>query len=99
VKEVRRVEASGARRKGLVVHAAQEKFDRKKSHVNIGTIGHVDHGKTTLTAALTMALATEGGSAAKRYDEIEAAPEERACGITISRAARSGGQRLRMHPS
>jgi elongation factor Tu len=62
------VEAFGVRGKGLVVRAAREKFDRKKSHVNIGTIGHVDHGKTTLTAALTMALATEGGSAAKRFD-------------------------------
>jgi translation elongation factor TU len=76
----------GARGKGLVVRAAREKFDRKKPHVNIGTIGHVDHGKTTLTAALTMALATEGGSAAKRYDEIDAAPEERARGITINTA-------------
>ncbi|KAG0569323.1 hypothetical protein KC19_6G083300 [Ceratodon purpureus] len=70
----------------LVVRAAREKFDRKKPHVNIGTIGHVDHGKTTLTAALTMALAAEGGSAAKRYDEIDAAPEERARGITINTA-------------
>ncbi|KAG0569318.1 hypothetical protein KC19_6G082900 [Ceratodon purpureus] len=69
----------------LVVRAAREKF-RKKPHVNIGTIGHVDHGKTTLTAALTMALAAEGGSAAKRYDEIDAAPEERARGITINTA-------------
>lgn len=76
----------GARGQGLVVRAAREKFDRKKPHVNIGTIGHVDHGKTTLTAALTMALATEGGSAAKRYDEIDAAPEERARGITINTA-------------
>lgn len=70
----------------FVVRAAREKFDRKKPHVNIGTIGHVDHGKTTLTAALTMALASEGGSAAKRYDEIDAAPEERARGITINTA-------------
>jgi elongation factor Tu len=70
----------------LVVRAAREKFDRKKPHVNIGTIGHVDHGKTTLTAALTMALASEGGSAAKRYEDIDAAPEERARGITINTA-------------
>lgn len=75
-----------ASRSPFVVRAAREKFDRKKPHVNIGTIGHVDHGKTTLTAALTMALATEGGSAAKRYDEIDAAPEERARGITINTA-------------
>ncbi|KAG0563727.1 hypothetical protein M758_8G052400 [Ceratodon purpureus] len=75
-----------ARAAPLVVRAAREKFDRKKPHVNIGTIGHVDHGKTTLTAALTMALAAEGGSAAKRYDEIDAAPEERARGITINTA-------------
>lgn len=70
----------------FVVRAAREKFDRKKPHVNIGTIGHVDHGKTTLTAALTMALASQQGGAAKRYDEIDAAPEERARGITINTA-------------
>lgn len=70
----------------LVVRAARGKFERKKPHVNIGTIGHVDHGKTTLTAALTMALASLGGSAPKKYDEIDAAPEERARGITINTA-------------
>jgi len=70
----------------LLVRAAREKFERKKPHVNIGTIGHVDHGKTTLTAALTMALAAVGGSVAKKYDEIDAAPEERARGITINTA-------------
>ncbi|MCG7218613.1 MAG: GTP-binding protein, partial [Candidatus Liberibacter asiaticus] len=59
---------------------------RKKPHLNIGTIGHVDHGKTTLTAALTMALASLGNSAPKKYDEIDAAPEERARGITINTA-------------
>ena len=80
------VKSRGAAASPLVVRAAREKFDRKKPHVNIGTIGHVDHGKTTLTAALTMALAAEGGSAAKRYDEIDAAPEERARGITINTA-------------
>ncbi len=68
------------------MRAAREKFERKKPHVNIGTIGHVDHGKTTLTAALTMALASVGGSVAKKYDEIDAAPEERARGITINTA-------------
>ncbi|RCU22345.1 elongation factor Tu, partial [Acinetobacter baumannii] len=53
---------------------ARGKFERKKPHVNIGTIGHVDHGKTTLTAALTMALASMGNSAPKKYDEIDATP-------------------------
>ncbi|XP_039133557.1 elongation factor Tu, chloroplastic-like [Dioscorea cayenensis subsp. rotundata] len=70
----------------FVVRAARGKFERKKPHVNIGTIGHVDHGKTTLTAALTMALSSMGNSAPKRYDEIDAAPEERARGITINTA-------------
>ncbi|EOY20903.1 PREDICTED: elongation factor Tu, chloroplastic [Theobroma cacao] len=76
------------RRRGgaLTVKAARGKFERKKPHVNIGTIGHVDHGKTTLTAALTMALAAMGNSAPKKYDEIDAAPEERARGITINTA-------------
>lgn len=68
------------------MRAAREKFERKKPHVNIGTIGHVDHGKTTLTAALTMVAASELGSAPKRYDQIDAAPEERARGITINTA-------------
>nr|YP_010933286.1 translational elongation factor Tu [Streptofilum capillatum]WKT08519.1 translational elongation factor Tu [Streptofilum capillatum] len=65
---------------------AREKFERKKPHVNIGTIGHVDHGKTTLTAAITMALAATGGAVGKKYDEIDAAPEEKARGITINTA-------------
>ena len=66
---------------------AREKFERKKPHVNIGTIGHVDHGKTTLTAAITATLSLGGGtSIAKKYDEIDAAPEERARGITINTA-------------
>jgi elongation factor Tu len=65
---------------------AREKFERKKPHVNIGTIGHVDHGKTTLTAAITMTLAANSGLAPKKYDEIDAAPEERARGITINTA-------------
>jgi elongation factor Tu len=65
---------------------AKEKFERNKPHVNIGTIGHVDHGKTTLTAAITMTLAESGGAVAKAYDQIDAAPEEKARGITISTA-------------
>lgn len=65
---------------------ARQKFERNKPHVNIGTIGHVDHGKTTLTAAITMALAATGGATARKYDEIDAAPEEKARGITINTA-------------
>ncbi len=65
---------------------AKEKFERNKPHVNIGTIGHVDHGKTTLTAAITMVLAAGGGAQAMRYDEIDKAPEEKARGITINTA-------------
>jgi len=65
---------------------AKEKFDRSKPHVNIGTIGHVDHGKTTLTAAITMILAKLHGGAVKSYDQIDSAPEEKARGITINTA-------------
>ena len=65
---------------------AKEKFDRSKTHVNIGTIGHVDHGKTTLTAAITNVLAKQGGAKATAYDQIYAAPEEKARGITINTA-------------
>ena len=65
---------------------AREKFERKKPNVNVGTIGHVDHGKTTLTAAICMASAAQGKGQAKRYDEIDAAPEEKARGITINTA-------------
>jgi elongation factor Tu len=65
---------------------ARAKFERKKPHVNVGTIGHVDHGKTTLTAAITMTLAAIGGSVGKKYDDIDSAPEERARGITINTA-------------
>ncbi|MGK9368040.1 elongation factor Tu [Melioribacter sp. Ez-97] len=65
---------------------AKEKFDRSKPHVNIGTIGHVDHGKTTLTAAITMALANKGLSQARTFDSIDNAPEERERGITIATA-------------
>ena len=63
---------------------AKSKFERTKPHVNIGTIGHVDHGKTTLTAAITQVLAKKGLAAAKRYDEIDNAPEEKARGVTIN---------------
>lgn len=64
----------------------KEKFSRNKPHVNVGTIGHVDHGKTTLTAAITCVLATQGGAKAFKYDEIDKAPEERERGITINTA-------------
>ena len=65
---------------------AREKYERTKPHVNIGTVGHVDHGKTTLTAAITGVMAAAGGAQAKKFDEIDAAPEEKARGITISTA-------------
>ena len=65
---------------------AKEKFARTKPHVNVGTIGHVDHGKTTLTAAITTVLAAKFGGTAKGYDQIDAAPEEKARGITINTA-------------
>ena len=63
---------------------AKEKFERNKPHVNIGTIGHVDHGKTTLTAAITLTLAEAGGAEFMAYDQIDKAPEEKARGITIN---------------
>ena len=65
---------------------AKEKFERKKPHVNVGTIGHVDHGKTTLTAAITSVMAKQFGGSAKKFDEIDNAPEERERGITIATA-------------
>ena len=65
---------------------AKAKFDRSKVHVNVGTIGHVDHGKTTLTAAITMVMACKGNAAKMKYDEIDKAPEEKARGITINTA-------------
>ena len=68
------------------IKMAKEKFERTKPHCNIGTIGHVDHGKTTLTAAITKVLAEEGGASFTAYDQIDKAPEERARGITISTA-------------
>ncbi|CAM3608667.1 elongation factor Tu [Erysipelothrix urinaevulpis] len=63
---------------------SKQKFDRSKTHVNVGTLGHVDHGKTTLTAAITNVLAKAGGGAAQAYDQIDKAPEEKERGITIS---------------
>ena len=65
---------------------SKEKFDRSKPHANIGTIGHVDHGKTTLTAAITKVLAEAGGAEFQAYDQIDKAPEERERGITIATA-------------
>src|ERR1700743_1047760 len=65
---------------------AKGKFERTKPHVNVGTIGHVDHGKTTLTAAITTVLSRKFGGEAKAYDQIDAAPEEKARGITINTA-------------
>src|SRR6187401_1126502 len=65
---------------------AKEAFKRDKPHVNVGTIGHVDHGKTTLTAAITTILSKKGFAEAKRYDQIDAAPEEKERGITINTA-------------
>ena len=65
---------------------AKQKFDKSKVHVNVGTIGHVDHGKTTLTAAITMYCANKGNAAVMKYDEIDKAPEEKARGITINTA-------------
>ena len=67
---------------------AKAKFERKKPHCNIGTIGHVDHGKTTLTAAITKVLAETGGATFTAYDQIDKAPEEKARGITINDGAR-----------
>ncbi len=65
---------------------ARQKFERNKPHVNIGTIGHVDHGKTTLTAAITMTMAANGNAQARNYEDIDSAPEEKARGITINTA-------------
>jgi len=63
--------------------ATKETFKRDKPHLNVGTIGHIDHGKTTLTAAITTILSKRGLAEAKKYDEIDAAPEEKERGITI----------------
>ena len=69
---------------------ARDVFERKKPHVNVGTIGHVDHGKTTLTAAITKVLAKEGQANFKAFDEIDNAPEEKARGITIDESVING---------
>ncbi|HNF38030.1 MAG TPA: GTP-binding protein, partial [Chitinophagaceae bacterium] len=66
--------------------ATKETFKRDKPHVNVGTIGHIDHGKTTLTAAITTILSQKGMAEARKYDEIDAAPEEKERGITINTA-------------
>src|SRR6266487_560827 len=63
---------------------SKEKFERDKPHVNVGTIGHIDHGKTTLTAAITKTLSTKGGAEEKSFEEIDNAPEEKERGITIA---------------
>ncbi|MCL2766093.1 MAG: GTP-binding protein, partial [Peptococcaceae bacterium] len=63
---------------------AKQKYERTKPHVNVGTVGHVDHGKTTLTAAITMVLSTVGQASVKKFEEIDNAPEERERGITIN---------------
>src|SRR5216110_3500740 len=68
------------------IKMSKETFKRDKPHVNVGTIGHIDHGKTTLTAAITTILAKKGMATAKKYDEIDAAPEEKERGITINTA-------------
>ena len=65
---------------------AKQKFERTKPHVNVGTIGHVDHGKTTLTSAITKVLAESGGAKVMEFDDIDKAPEERGRGITIATA-------------
>ena len=66
---------------------AKEKFDRSKPHVNIGTIGHVDHGKTTLTAAIATILSKKSGGEAKSYDQIDSAPEEKALFVELATAS------------
>ncbi|OMP94385.1 elongation factor Tu, partial [Serratia marcescens] len=66
------------------IAVSKEKFERTKPHVNVGTIGHVDHGKTTLTAAITTVLAKTYGGSARAFDQIDNAPEEKARGITIN---------------
>ncbi|HEY8755209.1 MAG TPA: GTP-binding protein, partial [Candidatus Dormibacteraeota bacterium] len=65
---------------------AKKKYDSTKPHVNVGTIGHIDHGKTTLTAAITKVLAAQGGAEFRSFDSIDNAPEEKARGITIATA-------------
>ncbi len=72
---------------------SKTKFERNKPHCNIGTIGHVDHGKTSLTAAITKVLAETGGATYTAYDQIDKAPEEKARGITINRPPTSNTRR------
>ncbi len=78
---------------------AREKFERNKPHVNIGTIGHVDHGKTTLTAAITSVLAKKGQAEVQNYGDIDGAPEERERGITINTATWSTRQTVVTMPT
>src|SRR6476660_6328564 len=80
------VDEQHAKRAGIRTVMAKAKFERTKPHCNIGTIGHVDHGKTSLTAAITKILAETGGATYTAYDQIDKAPEERERGITISTA-------------
>ena len=76
---------------------AKQKFERTKPHVNIGTIGHVDHGKTTLTAAITKWLSLQGKAQFEAYDSIDKAPEEKERGITINTAQGPRGEGARHH--
>jgi elongation factor Tu len=72
-------------------------FQRTKPHVNIGTIGHVDHGKTTLTSAITTVLAKKGMAQARKYEEIDSAPEEKARGVTINLSLQATNYKLPTH--
>ena len=78
---------------------AKEKFERTKPHINVGTIGHVDHGKTTLTAAISMYCAKKNGGKIMNYDDIDNAPEEKARGITINTRHIEYETDKRAHPS
>jgi elongation factor Tu len=78
---------------------AKEKFERGKPHVNVGTIGHIDHGKTTLTAAITTVLAEKMGGEAKSFAEIDNAPEEKERGITIATSTSSTRRRTATTPT
>src|SRR3989304_2715516 len=89
-----RTRAENPRKGGT--HMAKQKFERKKPHVNVGTIGHVDHGKTTLTAGITKVLATRGLAQFVAFDQIDKAPEERERGITIA-TAHGGDETAKRH--
>ena len=78
---------------------AKAKFERNKPHCNIGTIGHVDHGKTSLTAAITKVLAKTGGATFTAYDQIDKAPEEKARGITTNTKRRTATMRTSIAPA